>query len=236
MAAFIVLEGGEGSGKTLQSEALCRRLMQIGHRAMLVREPGSTELGKYLRAYLKRAESLSYKAELLLFAAARIELTQKVIAPALERGIDVIADRYADSSMAYQGYGRQVDLDSVKSINAFATDHLVPDLVVLLDISPEKALQRLAPTQVRFPFDELGGNSHNSSLYVHNEPRGRVDDEERRKFEELPIDFHKRVRKGYLSLARQEPERWLIVDATLPPDQVEGIIWDRVSALLQDRA
>jgi dTMP kinase len=205
LAAFIVLEGGEGVGKTTQSQRLHRLLVENGYRALPTHEPGGTPLGEELRQRVKRADGLDPQAELFLILAARAHLVSQVVRPALERGEVVICDRFAPSTLAYQGWGRGLDTELLGTLNELATSGLSPDLVVLLD----------APEGVGL---------------------GRKPDEGKDNFESEPSDFHKRVREGYLSLARQEPERWLVVDATLPPDRVEEIIWERVSALLQERS
>jgi len=144
MALFITFEGGEGCGKSVQSRALYRRLSQLAIPALLTHEPGGTPLGKKLGRWLKWAQDtdISPLTELLLFNASRAQLIDKVIRPSLKRGKIVICDRYADSTTAYQSYGRGIDLEMVKAVNNAATQGLKPDLTILLDMSVEEGLAR----------------------------------------------------------------------------------------------
>jgi len=203
-ALFITLEGGEGAGKSLQQEALARRVQARGRSVVCTREPGGTPLGERLREVLldlgERSVTLDALSETLLFMAARAELVASVIAPALERGAVVLCDRFADSTRAYQGFGRGLDLDAIDQLTAVATGGLRPDLTVLLDLPPAEGLSRASGTADRF---------------------GREDEA-----------FHERVRDGYLTLAAREPERWLVVDATQTPEAVLDAIWQRVEPLL----
>ncbi|MBI4295079.1 MAG: dTMP kinase [Chloroflexi bacterium] len=202
---FITFEGGEGSGKTTQAQALHQRLTGLRIPAVLTYEPGGTLLGDHIRALLKWAQyELSPRAELLLFAAARAQLTTQVIGPALEQGKVVVCDRFAASSVAYQGYARGLNISDIDKVNAIATQGLQPDLTVLLDIAVELGLARKGPS----PPD---------------------------RFEKELLDFHKKLRQGYLDLAAADPRLWLVIDATLPQKQVEELIWQRVSALLPAR-
>lgn len=205
---FITLEGGEGAGKSVQLEALARRLEENGRAVVRTREPGGTPLGEQLRDIVLDLSStpglaLDALTETLLFVAARAELVRSVIAPALGRGEIVVCDRYADSTLAYQGYGRGVELDVIRQLNAVATRGHRPDLTALLDLPVEEGLAR------------AGGLG------------------ERDRFEREDVRFHERVREGYLSLAATEPERWIVVDATRPPGLVTAEIWARVEELLQ---
>ena len=152
MGLFISFEGGEGSGKSTQAERLARRLRAHHCQVLLTYEPGGTALGNELRDLLKSNPrvALSAGAELLLFAAARSQLTQEVILPALDKGVCVICDRYMDSTTAYQGYGRGLPLDTVETVNRFATHGLQPDLVFLLDMQPDESLERK-----RLPRDRI---------------------------------------------------------------------------------
>ena len=206
MALFITFEGGEGSGKTFQARALYRRLGKLAIPALLTHEPGGTALGAKLARCLKWAQDagMSPLAELLMFNASRTQLVKEVIQPALRTGKVVICDRYADSTTAYQSYGRGLDLEMVKAINDTATQGLKPSLTVLLDIPVEVGLARI---------------------------RGREKD----RFEKEDIDFHQRVREGYLKLAADEPQRWLVIDATQTKEKIKEIIWQRVSHLLSSR-
>ena len=200
MSLFITFEGGEGSGKSTQARALYRRLSKQGLPAVLTHEPGGTPLGNNMRRWLKWAKEIHSLTEFLLSASSRAQLVAEVIGPALEKGAIVICDRYADSTTAYQGYGRGLDLGLIEAINNAATGGLCPNLVVLLDTEAEKGLQRKRSKKDRFEREE------------HS--------------------FHQRVREGYLKMARDDPQRWLVVDATLPRAKVERIIWEMVSQLL----
>jgi dTMP kinase len=155
---FISFEGGEGCGKTTQSRLLAQRLKQLAIPCLALREPGGTPLGESIRRWLKdkSGSSISSQAELLLFNASRSQLVSDVILPALRDGSVVVCDRFADSSLAYQGYGRGLDINSVKQINHFATGGLKPDLVFLLDLSPEVGLGRKGGREAdRFESEEL---------------------------------------------------------------------------------
>ena len=144
MALFITFEGGEGSGKTLQARALYRRLTRLAVPVLLVHEPGGTSLGRKIRRWLKWAKDtdISPLTELLMFNASRTQLVNEVMRPNLESGKVIICDRYTDSTTAYQGYGRGLDLETVDAINDAATQGLKPSLTVLLDISVEEGLAR----------------------------------------------------------------------------------------------
>ena len=203
MALFITFEGGEGTGKSVQTRALYRRLSKLAIPVVLTQEPGGTTFGRKIARQLKWAEikDISPLAELLLFNASRTELVAEVIKPSLGDGKVVICDRYADSTTAYQGYGRGLDLNLVEAINNTATQGVKPDLTILLDLSVEEGLSRKK-------------------------------DEKRDRFEQENSAFHQKVRNGYLKLAASEPERWLVVDARQARKEVEKIIWQRVSKLL----
>jgi len=206
MALFITFEGGEGSGKTLQARALYRRLLRLTIPALLVQEPGGTSLGRKLARLLKWADNtgISPLAELLLFNASRAQLVDKVINPDLKNGKTVICDRYTDSTIAYQGYGRGLNPEVVRAINNSSTQGLTPDLTVLLDIPVEEGLAR---------------------------KQGKTPD----RFEQEDMAFHQRVLDGYLRLAAEEPERWLVIDAGQSKEQIKRIIWQRVSELLSSQ-
>jgi len=221
LSFFISFEGGEGSGKTTQAEILSVRLRDAGLPVLLIHEPGSTPLGTYLRDWLKREGTISREAELLLFAAARAELVAKVIKPALEEKKVVIADRYADSTMAYQGYGRRISFKYVRMINDLATQGILPNLTFLIDCPPEQGLERLGSMQMRLALE--------SSDRRH---LGRLEREGTRRFEEETLNFHRRVRKGYLEMASRNPDKWCVVDGTRTVEQVSAEIWDRAQNLL----
>ena len=199
-SSFIVFEGGEGSGKTTQAKALSNKLRRLGFHIVLTHEPGGTLLGNRLRRWVKWGRGVTTQTELFLFLSSRSQLLNTVIRPALEKNYIVICDRFDASTFAYQGYGRGMDLDFLKTVNSFVTDGLHPDLIVLLDISAEQGLER---------------------------KRMKLDVFEREEFL-----FHQKVREGYLKMAAAAPERWMVVDAALPPEKIREIIWERVSQLL----
>ena len=204
MSLFITFEGSEGCGKSTQAKALWRKLARLGIPVELTHEPGGTALGNQLRRTLKKGhqDKISPLAELFLFAACRIQLVTEVIRPSLRQGKVVICDRFADSTTAYQGYGRGLNLETIKKINELATQEVKPNLTILLDIPTQKGLGR--------------------------KPSATND-----RFEAEDIAFHNKVRDGYLKLAAEEPERWLVIDATLPRARIGKIIWHRVNQLLQ---
>ena len=203
MALFITFEGGEGSGKSVQARALYRRLLRLAIPVVLTHEPGGTRFGKNIGRWLKWAQNIDIPplTELLLFNASRAQLVTEVIKPNLESGKVAICDRYADSTTAYQSYGRGLDLEMVKTTNNAATQGLKSNLTVLLDMPVEDGLAR---------------------------KRTKRQD----RFEREALAFHRRVREGYLKLAANEPERWLVIDASQPKAKIGKIVWQRVSQLL----
>lgn len=199
-AAFVTLEGGERSGKSTLLAALATRARAEGREVVTAREPGGTRLGERLREALFAADdSPSPRAELLVFAAARSELVAAVIRPALARGALVLCDRFTDSTVAYQHYGRGLPLRTVQDVNTIATDGLRPDRTVLLDLDPVTSRRRGADG-----VDSTGGSD-----YIEREAAA----------------FHQRVRSGYLALAEREPARWLVLDATAPPAVIAERAW-----------
>ena len=202
MSLFITFEGGEGCGKSTQARALSRKLRRHNIPVVLTHEPGGTVLGNRINRELKRKrdEPISPEAELLLFTASRAQLTAAVIRPALQGGKTVICDRFGDSTLAYQGYGRELGLSTAEMVNNLATQGLKPDLIILLDLPPEQGLARKRNLKDRFELEDLS--------------------------------FHRRVREGYLKLAAADPDRWLVVDASLPKGKIAEIIWEKVSQLL----
>ena len=204
MGIFIVFEGGEGSGKSTQARRLYRRLRRQSYPALLTHEPGGTAFGERVRRILKKGVSVEPRTWLFLFSAARTQLLEEVVRPALAHGEAVVCDRYVPSTIAYQGYGHGLNLEMVSMVTEAATQGLRPDVVVLLDTPPDVGLKRRAE-------------------------RGRD------RFEAEALEFHKRVREGYLKQAKEEPERWLVVDATLPRERVAEVIWQRVEPLLRAR-
>jgi len=192
--AFITLEGPDGSGKTVHAERLRAAVSATGRDVLLVREPGGTPAGERIRAILMdRHESsvlLTQRADALLFMAARAQLVETVILPALERGVVVLSDRYLDSTLAYQGFGGRLGVEQLLPVGRFATGGLRPDLTLLFDISVEIGLARKSDAET-------------SRFEAH-----------------FDRAYHERVRAGYLSLAAAEPDRWVIVDASAPEPDV----------------
>lgn len=203
MSLFITFEGGEGCGKSTQSKILNRRLKKLALPALLIHEPGTTALGEKVTRLLKWSQNIKISplAELLLFNVSRVQLVEEVIKPNLKKGVTVICDRYSDSTTAYQGYGRGLEMSVVKAANSLGTQGLVPDLTILLDMLVEKGLERNK-------------------------------DKKPDRFETENLNFHRKVREGYLKLAKAEPERWLVIDATKSVEAIAGIIWQKVSKIL----
>jgi len=202
LALFITFEGGEGSGKSTQAKALYKRLLSLNIPTLLTHEPGGTLLGNSLRRWLKDKGEIDPRTELLLFNASRAHLVSHVIRPALEKGAVVICDRFAASTIAYQGYGRGFDLNLIEAVNNIATQGLKPNLIVFLDIPVDQGLAR----------------------------KGRRD-----RFEREEVAFHQRVRNGYLDMASKNPERWMVIDGSLPKKDIQGLIWERIEPLLKLR-
>ncbi|HZW41197.1 MAG TPA: dTMP kinase [Agromyces sp.] len=201
---FITLEGGDGSGKTTQAELLGEWLAEQGRTIVRTREPGGTEVGVEVREIvLHHRGDITPRAEALLYAADRAHHVATVVRPALERGEVVLQDRYIDSSVAYQGAGRVLDPEAVRRLSEWATEGLRPDLTILLDLDAEAARGRLDEARTR--YDRLEAETS---------------------------DFHDRVRTAYLVLAANEPERFLVVDAALPVDEIAAAIRARVAGLL----
>lgn len=210
---FITFEGPEGSGKTTQIQPLFGYLQDRGLDVVLTREPGGTAIGDQIRRVLldPANREMLPEAEILLFSASRAQLVGQVVRPALARGAIVICDRFADSTMAYQGHGRGLDLESLRRITRFATGGLTPDLTVYLDLDVEEGLRR-------------------------KRVAGQQNSEDWNRLDQQTMDFYDRVRRGYLGLASAEPDRWLVIDAARPADVVQDEIRRRVRALLQNRA
>ncbi|MFN2269576.1 MAG: dTMP kinase [Anaerolineae bacterium] len=203
---FITLEGPEGSGKTTQIPLLVDWLREQGYAVELTREPGGTDIGTQIRDVLHDPvnTAMDATAEILLYSADRAQHVAQCIRPALAAGKIVVSDRYYDSTLAYQGYGRGLDLEMLRAITAFATAGLKPDLTLYLDIAPEEGLQRR----------QAGGEEWN-----------RLDAE--------TLDFHRRVRAGYMALIAQESERWVVIDAARSVEEVQGAIRAEVGARLE---
>ncbi|HEX6336280.1 MAG TPA: dTMP kinase [Jiangellaceae bacterium] len=196
--AFIAIEGGDGAGKSTQARLLAGRLRDAGREVVLTYEPGDTRIGPDVRRLVLdvASEGLDARAEALLYAADRAEHVAATIRPALERGAVVITDRYIDSSIAYQGVGRGLGVDEIAAISGFATDGLLPDLTVVLDV----------PEAVRRP--RIAGLGD--------------------RLEREAAEFHETVRQAYLDRAAADPDRYLVVDASRPPDELADLIAEQV--------
>ena len=199
---LVTLEGGEGSGKSSQAEALAALMRTQNYTVTLTREPAGTELGRTVMATFQQKATLTPEAELFLFEAARAQHVEEVVHPALERGAIVLCDRYTDSTLAYQGYGRGLSLDHIRAVNHIATGGLGPHFTILLDVLPETGLARKDHQRLD---DSIGGE---------------------------PLEFHQRVRHGFLELAQREPQRIVVVDASLPLDQVTRAAWQHLQRFL----
>ncbi|MCU1581059.1 MAG: dTMP kinase [Microbacteriaceae bacterium] len=202
---FITLEGGDGSGKSTQAELLSSWLTDAGYVVVRSREPGGTDLGLELREIvLHRRGDIAPRAEALLYAADRAHNIATKVRPAIERGEIVIQDRYLDSSVAYQGAGRVLDGQEVREISLWATEGLMPDLTILLDLDEGVGRERLDEARTR--YDRLEAEKH---------------------------DFHARVRAAYLALAEASPERFLVLPATDSIDSIAASVRSRVESLLR---
>ncbi|WP_017326939.1 dTMP kinase [Synechococcus sp. PCC 7336] len=197
---FITLEGGEGAGKTTLLTHLARKLETLGHPTLTTREPGGTPLGNILRQLLLESDRLAPTTELLLYAADRAEHVSQTIQPALNGGKIVLCDRYTDSTVAYQGYGRQLDLDLIQQLNQIATCGLAPHLTFWLDLPVETGLKR------------AGDRAKNMGQSLD-------------RLEQTPLDFHHRLHHGFRQLAEQNGDRIARLDATQPPDCLATAAW-----------
>lgn len=205
---FITFEGVEGAGKSTQIHRLAARLAEEGRDVVVTREPGGADLAERIRALVldPATEGMGERTEALLIAAARADHVQHTIRPALEAGKVVLCDRYIDSSLAYQGHGRGLDVDDVAQVNRWATGGLLPDAVVLLRLDPEEGLRRIA---------SRGGPTRAEQGKLIALPGADMD-----RMEREDLDFHRRVARGYLDLARHDRDRFLIVDAGADPDVI----------------
>lgn len=201
---WITVEGGDGSGKTTQSALLMSWLSTLDRTVLHTREPGGSEVGELIRnIVLHHRGHIAPRAEALLYAADRAHHVATVVRPALERGDIVLQDRYLDSSVAYQGAGRVLDAAEVRALSMWATEGALPDVTVLLDIDPVAARERLDAADK--PFDRL---------------------------EAEKLEFHTRVREAYLALAAAEPERFVVVDAQQPVEEIAQQIRARIESAL----
>ena len=204
---LITFEGVEGGGKTTQAKRLAARLRAEGVEVLTTREPGGTPTGEVIRDLLQHnlgGELLCDAAEALLFCASRAQICRNVLGPALAAGTWVVLDRFTDSTLAYQGYGRGFDLATLRAMNDFATGDVKPALTVLIDIPVELGLSRV--------------------LARSNGTRDRI--------ESAPLEFHKRLQAGYLEMAKREPERFIVIDGTAEHDAVLAKIWEAVETRL----
>ena len=197
---FVALEGGDGAGKSTQARLLRAWLEGLGRTVVVTREPGGTDFGATVRELVLHGDHVAPRAEALLFAADRAHHVETLIRPALGRGEVVITDRYMDSSIAYQGAGRDLGVDEVRELNVWATGGLLPTLTVLVDLPAEVGRAR------------RGG--------VHDRLESEAD------------DFHGAVREHFLALAGADPDRYLVVDGELPPEQIHELVRARVATLL----
>jgi len=214
---FITMEGIDGTGKSTQFERLADALLCRGLEIAVTREPGGTALGQRMRAVLLANESMNLApaAELFLMAADRAQDVAEVIRPALEAGRIVISDRYADSTVAFQGYGRGLDLEIIDDVNRLATGGLKPDLTILFDLDPRQAQARL---DARLTGEAGSGFEPGMT-----------------RFDEEKLDFHIRVRDGYLKLASTEPGRFRLLDAAQPIDVTHQQVLSLVLGLVDMR-
>lgn len=205
MNSFITLEGPEGGGKTTHAKRLAKALEGRGMDVLLTREPGGSAIGDQIRGVLMSLENTSMhpSTEFLLFSASRAQHVREFIKPHLDQGGVVVCDRYYHSSLAYQGFGHGLDLDALRQITEFATDALTPDLILLLDLPIQDGLIRRREEGVWNRMDAY------------------------------EVEFHKRVREGYLSMAADDPSRWLIVDATHSmeeiQEEIQSLVFQRLS-------
>ncbi len=208
MSLFITFEGPDGSGKSTQIRLLSDALIAAGYDVLTVREPGGTLISEQIRdvVHSLRNREMSDRAECLLYNAARAQLVDQLIVPHLRRrGGIVLSDRYADSTLAYQGYGRGLDLNAVRSVIAFATNNLKPDVTFYLDLEVEEGIERR----------KRGGGEWN-----------RLDDQ--------TLEFHRRVRAGYWQMVQEDPQRWVCLDAALAVDVIQAEIVAQVLKRLND--
>jgi len=227
MGLFVVFEGLDGSGKSTQARRLYETLTSEGVSVALFHEPGGTVLGNEIRRALKSEAitGITPLSELFLFSAARVQLIKEELGPAIMQNQVVVCDRFIASTVAYQGFGRGISLEVVTKINDIVTDGAIPDLTILLDISPENALERHKSrhdsSKATFQNDiPLGSNQYS------------VDDSNNERFEKEPLYFHRKVHDGYSQMAEADPQRWFVLDATLTPDTLAACIKEKVKKLI----
>lgn len=210
MSLFITFEGPDGSGKSTQINLLTDHLQALGFDVLQTREPGGTAIGSQIRHILHDVKNteMDSRAEVLLYSASRAQLVQQVILPHLSAGGAVICDRYADSTYAYQGHGRQLDFDTLRHITRFATRELAPDITIYLDLDVTEGLSR--------------------KQRASSAGKGELN-----RMDQLALEFYRRVRAGYLEMAQAEPNRWLVIDASGTVTDVQRQIRERLAQLLK---
>ena len=206
---FITFEGPEGGGKSTQVQTLAEWLRKQGKKVVVTREPGGTRMSELIRALVRdeMEDPPVTRCEVLLFLAARAQVVSQVIRPALAHGEWVVCDRFADSTFAYQGYGRGIDVQLLKNFNDFVTEGLVPDLTILLDVPPEVSRTRLAARQ-----------ASTADTGDRIEAAGEM--------------FHRRLREGFLDLAKAEPKRFTVIDASKSVEKVAAAVQKTVQRIL----
>jgi dTMP kinase len=211
LGLFITFEGPDGSGKSTQIELAADFLRQKGFNIYCTREPGGSSIGDQIRDVLHDVKNteMSSRAEILLYSASRAQLVEQVVLPRLAQGDVVLCDRYADSTYAYQGYGRQLDFDTLRTITEFATQALKPDLTIYLDLDVETGLQR------KVDANAAGEGEWN-------------------RMDQLKVDFHQRVHRGYLEMAKNEPDRWLVINASGTIEAINRSICERLEKILSN--
>ena len=205
---LISFEGSEGSGKSTQIARLAAHFQETKHEVLTTREPGGTEIGEQVRNIIvhnSKGDEMCAETELLLFAAARAQVVREVIAPALMRGAIVLSDRFLDSSTVYQGIGRNLAADPVAQINRFAVGNVMPDLTIVIDVPTEVSLARLKQRASDLPD----------------------------RMERENVNFYKKIREGYLVLAKGMPERFIVIDGTKTEDAIAKKIWTEVQGRLK---
>lgn len=207
---FITFEGPDGSGKTTQMAKVHKALLERGYQVVMTREPGGTKISEAIRNILLNPENLlTDRTEALLYAAARAQHVEELIIPALEEGKVVLCDRFIDSTLAYQGYGRGISLDLLRTVNRLAVESLEVDLTIILDLNPDVGLRRIREKRLT--------------------SSGGVED----RIEREQIDFHERVRRGFLELALQNPKRYKVVSALDDEDTVFSKVMNRIVEVLK---
>lgn len=204
---FITFEGLDYSGKSTQVKLLSDRLTLQDRRVLVLREPGGTEIGEKIRKMLldKGNAGMTEASELFLFSASRSQLVQEVIKPALEGGMDVICDRYYDSTTAYQGFGRGISIDIIRAINGYAIGSIIPDLTFYLDIPIREVDKRISASKSNKDRMESSG-----------------------------VEFYERVRNGYLQMSKEEP-RYQVLEGMQPIDDIHELVWQHVSAIMEKK-